>query len=264
MSDERHPGIELEEVADDTFVCHAYRRDPWPTTGLAPWIPVNVMVVRGEEPTIVDSGAVADRTSLFATLDALVDPADVRWVFLSHHDPDHAGNVGALLARCPSAVLVTSWRAAQQLAGAGVELPRGRLRWVADGDVIDAGDRAFVAQRPPLYDTGGTLGLFDTATGVYWAADCFSCRLESPGLRFDELDRLQWRQSFVALHQWASPWFDSLELRRWEQSVGQLERGDLTVLASAHGPTITLPDIPRVLALLRELPELSVVPPPVG
>jgi flavorubredoxin len=264
MSDERHTEIELEEVADDTFVCHAYRRDPWPSSGLAPWISVNLMVVRGEQPTIVDSGAVSDRAALFATLDGLVNPVDVRWLFLSHHDPDHAGNVAALLARCPSAVLVTSWGAAQQLAAAGVELPVGRVRLVADGDVIDAGDRAFAVQRPPLYDTGDTLGVFDTATGVYWAVDCFACRLASPGLRFAELDPLQWRESFVALQQWGSPWLDSLELRRWELSVEQLERRDLTVIASAHGPTITLADIPRAIALLRELPELAAVPPPVG
>lgn len=263
MSDEQHTGIERELIADETFVLHAYHRDPW-RGELPPWIPVNVMVIRGEQPTIVDSGARADREPLFAALDLLVDPGDVRWLFLSHQDLDHSGNVEELLDRCPSAVLVTTWYAAQQLALAGVKLPDDRMRWVADGDVIDAGDRALVVQRPPLYDAGETVGLFDTSTGVYWAADCFSCRLDAPGLRIDDLDPDRWRQSFVALHQWSCPWIDSLESRGWQRRLEQLERRDLSVLASAHGPAITRAHIPCALALLRELPELAVMTPPVG
>lgn len=40
---------------------------------------------------------------------SIVDPLDVRWVFLSHDDRDHSGNLLAILATCPNATLLTTW-----------------------------------------------------------------------------------------------------------------------------------------------------------
>ncbi len=76
------------EVAADTYVI------PWileaPPVGL---ISVNSMVIRGAEPMIVDTGAPANRDAWFANVSNLVDLEDVRWIFLSHDDRDHSGNL---------------------------------------------------------------------------------------------------------------------------------------------------------------------------
>jgi flavorubredoxin len=40
---------------------------------------------------------------------SLVDPEDIKWVFISHDDVDHTGNVNALLEAAPNATLVINW-----------------------------------------------------------------------------------------------------------------------------------------------------------
>ena len=79
----------------------------------------------------------------------LVDPADVRWVFLSHDDSDHTGNLAPVLDLCPNATLVTSWFANERMSG-DLVVPPHRQRWVNDGESFDAGDRTL--RRGPAAD----------------------------------------------------------------------------------------------------------------
>ena len=89
--------------------------------GQAPGAPVamhvNSMVIQGAEPTIVDCSAALLREQWREQVFSLVDPVDVRWIFLSHDDTDHTGNLELTLEMCPNATLVTSWFANERMAG---------------------------------------------------------------------------------------------------------------------------------------------------
>src|SRR5512146_1574454 len=71
-------------------------------------LPVNSMVIRGAEPVIVDTGAPVHREQWLEKVLSLVDPEDVRWIFLSHDDPDHTGGLLDILELAPQATLVTN------------------------------------------------------------------------------------------------------------------------------------------------------------
>ena len=64
---------------------------------------INSMVILGAEPVIVDTGTPANRTQWLEDVFSLVEPEDVRWIFLSHDDVDHTGNLDEALAACPNA-----------------------------------------------------------------------------------------------------------------------------------------------------------------
>lgn len=130
------------------------------------------MVIGGKEPVLVDTGAPVFRDDYLETAFSLVERADVRWVFLSHDDRDHSGNIMQVLEACPNARLVTN------LVGVGrmteeFDLPFDRLYLVNDGDTFDVGDRTLAAIRPPYYDSPATRGLWDASTSVYFASDAF-------------------------------------------------------------------------------------------
>src|SRR5262245_55482089 len=133
---------------------------------------VNTMVVKGKEPTLVDTGGPIHRDQYFEAAFSLVDPKDVRWVFLSHDDRDHSGNIMQVLERCPNATLVTNFVAVARMSEEW-QLPMHRMRWVNDGESWSAGDRTLTAVRPPLFDSPATRGLYDSKTRVYYSADCF-------------------------------------------------------------------------------------------
>src|SRR5918997_3787761 len=79
------------------------------------FVQVNSLLVRGEQPVIVDTGAPIHREHWLEQVFSLVEPEDVRWVFLSHDDGDHTGSLHQVLEACPSATLVTNFFAFERL-----------------------------------------------------------------------------------------------------------------------------------------------------
>ena len=132
---------------------------------------VNSLVITGAEPVLVDTGAPSNRQQWLQDAWNLVDPADVRWVFLTHDDHDHAGNLRQVMDACPNATLVTTWFSMGRYAIDSEDLwmPFDRVRWVRDGESFQAGDRTLVAVRPPFFDNPTTRGLLDTTTSP-WAS----------------------------------------------------------------------------------------------
>jgi flavorubredoxin len=98
-------------VADDTFVIPMYV--PVPGLGLAY---LNAMVIRGKEQVLVDTGGPVHRAEYLDAAVSIVEPKDVRWIFLSHDDRDHSGNIMQVLERCPNATLVTNFVAVARMS----------------------------------------------------------------------------------------------------------------------------------------------------
>jgi hypothetical protein len=119
--------------------------------GPGAFLPVNSLVIRGAEPVIVDTGAPIHRESWLEQVFSLVEPADVRWIFLSHDDGDHRGGLQDILARCPQATLVTNWFATERIA-LEEELPLDRMVWLDNGDAFHAGHRELRLLRPPIFE----------------------------------------------------------------------------------------------------------------
>src|SRR5580692_2031420 len=89
------------QIAADTYVIHQVQ----PALGQPLFVYLNSMVILGDEPIIVDTGTPANRTQWLSDAFSLVDPQDVRWVFLSHDDVDHSGNLDEVMTACPNAKL---------------------------------------------------------------------------------------------------------------------------------------------------------------
>ena len=67
---------------------------PIPGFGL---VPINAFVLHGPEPVLVDTGAVVERDEFMTALRSVIDPADLKWIWLTHTDFDHIGALPQLL-----------------------------------------------------------------------------------------------------------------------------------------------------------------------
>jgi Survival protein SurE len=85
---------------------------------------------------------------------SVVEPEAVRWIFLSHDDHDHLGNLDPVLDLCQNATLLANYAMVGRLFG-DVELPLERMRWINVGESIDVGDRELLMVRPPMFDSPG-------------------------------------------------------------------------------------------------------------
>ena len=248
------PRMDPYLIADDTWIIPELF-----TAGPDMLISVNSMVIRGAEPTIVDTGGALNRERWLQQAWSIVEPGDVRWIFISHDDHDHVGNLLEVLDACPQATLVANFWIMERLR-TEYELPLNRCRWVNDGESFDAGDRTFRAVLPPVFDSPSTRGLFDTSTRVLWASDCFASLLPQPVTDGAELDRDFWTQTFLMVHSLFTPWHPFLDQAKFDAHVDRTaELGALTV-ASAHGPVIRDTMVKEAIELVRQLPSFSPVP----
>src|SRR5438067_264654 len=60
-------------------------------------LPVNAFLLKGSQPMLVDTGLPQSKDAFLAALGTLVDPADLRWIWISHPDRDHMGALYDLL-----------------------------------------------------------------------------------------------------------------------------------------------------------------------
>jgi flavorubredoxin len=246
------------EVAPETWVIQATVGE-----GVAPQaVHQNAMVIRGAEPTVVDTGCAIHRDTYLEDLFSIVEPEDVRWVFISHDDADHYGNLNEVMAACPNATLVATWFLCERLGVDDLRVPPTRWRWVGDGESFDAGDRTFTAIRPPLYDSPTTRGLLDSRTGVYWASDCFATPVERGTAFVEELDPAAWAEGFNTFQHWNSPWVSMVDHDAYDAACNRLEALGISTIAGTHGPTVEASDIATAFDLLRAVPRLASPPQP--
>jgi flavorubredoxin len=237
-----------DQVAPDTYVVKQLAGE-----GMAPVMTnINTMVITGDEPVIVDTGVAVTRDSWLQQTFELVDPQDVRWIFLSHDDGDHTGNLMQVLEACPNATLVTNWFTFERMAG-DVLLPPHRMQWVNDGDTFGDDDQ-FVAVLPPTFDSPTTRGLFDVRSKVYWAADSFALPIpfEAPSIR--DLPPGFFRESFLAAQRMVSPWHQWLDPKKYSAHLSRVAAVGADTIASCHGMTLRGDEIDSAFELLHELP----------
>jgi flavorubredoxin len=215
---------------------------------------LNSLVIQGREPVIVDTGTLINRDLWLEQVFALVDPADVRWIFLSHDDPDHTGNLEPVLEMCRNAVVVTTWFGMGRMAD-HLEIPMERVRFVRDGDSFDAGDRALTAVRPPLFDNPTTRGLFDATTGVYWASDAFAMSVPHAVDDVAALDGDYVDEALLFGARLIAPWHAWLDPAKWNAHLERVRAMPIDVIASCHAPVIGGRDIDRAFAVLGSAPQ---------
>lgn len=240
-------------VAPETYVIPQLLEAP--PIGL---VYINSMVITGAEPILVDTGAPSNREQWLNHAWSLVDPADVKWVFLTHDDHDHAGNLRQVMDACPNATLVTTWFSMARYAIDSEDLwmPFDRVRWVRDGESFSVGDRTLVAVRPPFFDNPTTRGLFDARTRVYWSVDSFGANVAHPAEDAADVDRAAWRDGILLVNRLNHPWHLWLDPAKFHAYVDNVQQLDIGVMPSCHGPAIYGPMIDEAFDLIRRIPEL--------
>lgn len=203
------------------------------------FLPVNAFVLHAAEPVVVDTGLSLPGRGFMEALDSVVDPADVRWIWLTHPDRDHTGALFDLLAAAPAARLVTTF------LGAGImsterPVPLNRVYLINPGQSLDVGDRTLTAFRPPLYDNPATVGFYDERSQTCFSSDCFGAPMPSAELAgcsdVGEVPADQLRSGQLLWATVDSPWVHTTDVAWHLRSVQPVRAMDPTVILSTHLP----------------------------
>ncbi len=219
-------------------------------------LPVNTFVIHAEQPVVVDTGLSTPDKDFVSELSRVIDPADVRWIWITHPDRDHTGGLWSLLEAAPNARIVTTF------IGVGImstewTVPMDRVYLLNPGQTLDVGDRTLTGYRPPLFDNPATVGFLDNKTGAFISSDCFGGPLSSAELATAaDVRAVPDEERRAAQLLWAaidSPWVHNVDATKYAASVDAVRALDPSALLSTHlPPAVGLND--AMFAALDEAP----------
>jgi len=216
-------------IAPDTTSIVSYM--PLPGLGV---LPINAFVVAAEEPVLVDTGLSMLRTDFMARLREAIDPRSLKWIWLTHTDADHIGNLEAVLAEAPEARVVTSYLGMGKLGL--MERAVDRTYFINPGQSLDVGDRKLVALRPPTFDAPETTGFFDTRTRTLFSADSFGALMDAPEEEASAVSVDRLREGMTLWATIDAPWLPLLDAGLFGRVIQQVRSLDANVVLSSHLP----------------------------
>jgi flavorubredoxin len=201
----------------------------------AGFLPVNAFVIKAKEPILVDTGMAMDSEEFMKALRSVVDPRDLKWVWLTHDDADHTGNLQAVLKEAPNSRLAAYSLAVLRMSTAW-PVPMDRVCWLNPGDSITLQDRKLTAVRPPLFDNPTTIGIYDDKSETFFSADCFGSIISSPAQSTDEIAEEDLAQGMVGWASLDNPWVHLVKPSDFGETLHNIRRIDPKMILSAHLP----------------------------
>ncbi|MDQ4129879.1 MAG: MBL fold metallo-hydrolase [Actinomycetota bacterium] len=224
---------------------------PFPGIGV---LPINAYVLMAEEPVLVDSGLGIDGDDFMDALESVIDLSALRWVWLTHDDADHTGNLHRVLERAPHARLATNAMSALRMA-TWWPVPLDRVHAIRVGDRLPVGDRTLRAVAPPLFDNPLSTGFLDEATGSLFSVDSFGALIPEP-----TQDAAEVPSDVLAggMQAWAtadSPWAHIVDRQLYGEVLEGVRRLRPTRIFSSHLPAASGTSLDRFLEVLTSVPD---------
>lgn len=222
--------FEPYQAAPDIEVLPSYF--PIPGLGI---LPVNAFVLRATEPVLVDTGLVAFNDEFMSQMSSVIDPEDLRWLWLTHADLDHTGSIHRLLAELPALRVITTFLAVGKMS-LSRPLPPDRVYLLNPGQSIGVGDRTLTAIRPPTYDAPETTGFYDPMSAALFSADSFGALMSEPVDSAAEIGDEDLREGMVRWATVDSPWLHMIDTAKFTNTLNFVRGLSPKVILSAHLP----------------------------
>jgi hypothetical protein len=224
----------------------------FPIPGMG-FIPINAFVLHGEEPVLVDTGPTVESDDFMASLESVIDPDDLRWLWLTHTDLDHIGSLGRLLAEYPRIRVVTTFLAAGVMS-VHDPLPMERVYLINPGQELRLSDRTLTAFRPPIFDNPSTTGFFDDRTRALVTSDCFGAVLDEVPERASDLSSDELHNGQVLWATVDSPWLHAVDRGAFSAQLKAVSAFAPDLVLSSHLPPAPAAILPRMLSTIESAP----------
>jgi flavorubredoxin len=216
-------------------------------------LPVNAFVLKGSEPVLVDTGTVVESAEFMAILRSVIDPAELRWIWLTHTDFDHIGSLHQLLGENPRIRVITTFLGVG-IMSVSAPLPMERVNFVNPGERITVGDRTLTAVKPPTFDNPSSTGFYDDRSGILFSVDCFGALLQSVPQNAAELSEQELREGQVFWATVDSPWLHIVDRAMFAKGLQGVREVEPTMILSSHLPAAPGSMTEQLLATLATVP----------
>lgn len=215
---------------------------------------INSYVLLAVEPVLVDAGIAADGDAFIDALSSVLDPAELRWIWLTHDDTDHTGNLERVMQLAPAARLVTHGLGALRMA-TWWPVPLERVHAIRPGDRLDVGDRHLRAIRPPVFDNPMSTGIVDERTGALFSVDAFGAILPTTPQSTADVADDELAGGMMAWGTFDAPWTHVADRERFGRVLDEVRRLAPSAIYASHLPAAGGASLDVFLEVLRTLPD---------
>lgn len=206
----------------------------FPIPGLG-YLPINAFVLKAKEPVLIDTGIGIDKGEFMKAVESIIDPKDLRWVWLTHDNSDHTGNIQEVLKAAPNARLVVNSLAAMRMS-LGWEVPMQRCFFINPGESISVGDRNLTAVRPPIFDNPTTQGIYDDKSGFFFSSDFCGGIIPSPVEDARDIPEVDLARGMTIWATADAPWIHRVDQSKFGQSFNVIRQMAPKTIFSSHLP----------------------------
>jgi len=217
------------------------------------FVPINAFVLHGSEPVLIDTGAVVEREDFMTALRSVIDPCDLKWIWLTHPDFDHIGSLSPLLDANPDIRVITTFLAVG-IMSLFAPLPMDRVHLVNPGQNITVGERTLTAWKPPAFDNPSTTGFLDDTSGALFSSDCFGALLAAVPASAADLSGEELRQGQVFWATVDSPWLHNVDRAAFAAALDRVRDCEPTMILSSHLPAAPGAMIDQLIESLEAVP----------
>jgi flavorubredoxin len=205
---------------------------PIPGLGI---VPVNAFVLKASQPVLVDTGLVPLSDEFMETLSSVIDPGDLRWLWLTHTDQDHIGSLWSVLEAAPKLRVITTYLGVGKMS-LFEPLPMDRIYLLNPGQNIDVGDRILTAIKPPSYDAPETTGFYDPKADAFFSSDCLGALMMEPVEDAAGMGAENLRKAMVFWATVDTPWLHTVDRTLFAKDINRIREMSPKLVLSAHLP----------------------------
>ncbi len=216
---------------------------------------INAFVLHGIEPILVDTGTVAGRHDFMTALETVIDPRDLRWIWLTHTDFDHIGSLAHLLELQPDLRVLTSFLGLGIMGLSSDPLAMDRVHLINPGQTVTIGDRRLTAVRPPVFDNPITAGFLDDRTGVLFSSDCFGALLPEMPDNAGDLEPATLESGMIRWATIDSSWVHDVDRTVFARTLDDFRSIQPSTVCSSHLPPAPGDLIGRLTGALAQVPD---------
>ena len=198
------------------------------------FLPINWDRIEAPEPVLVDTGMPIEREQFLTTLGSLIDPTEIKWIFLTHDDNDHAGNLAQAMKAAPNARVVMPFLGFARLADSHV-LSMDRVLLINPGQTFDVGDRELTVLRPPVWDSPATQALYDPKNRTLFSADSLGAFIPGPAEDVTDIPEAVYTENFQTFASAVSPWIHLVDQSKFDRHLGAVMKLEPRTILSSHG-----------------------------
>jgi flavorubredoxin len=215
-------------------------------------IPVNAFVLKAAQPVLVDTGVPLESEQFMTALETLIDPEDLKWIWLAHPDQDHVGSLQALIRRVPDIRVITTFLGFGYMSLFN-PLPPDRVFLLNPGEKIDVGDRELLCLKPPSFDNPATTEVYDMKSRALFSSDCFGAMLQGAAEEAGDIPPAELHEGQMMWSRVDAPWLHKVDQAKFAAELEAIRSMDPAIVLSSHLPPARAL-LPQMLETLARVP----------